>query len=300
MEALTGGCCEKENKYTVFASHDDGAETLLEAVEKSNGCARVCLKPYNALTLHVKDTAGNVLLTVDRPGKECCSPSLCGPKPCLGCFACTDICTDGVNVYDGLVEGDPGNVSGTPISSIKQQGGGGGGCTPTLIVDEKEDGSASGFIEGPMCFGGWSECCCESDFKYSTTRGKSGDIAVIKHLKPKDCGGACREACTDSDNFGVEFMEGITAEQKADALAGALLVDYMFFEIDQGLCHCEDGKIIFTCFLCYCYGCLCPCNITCAGKDQAGGAPPAPEDAVGGPFMPDSAAAVGGTAMERS
>ena len=33
------------------------------------------------------------------------------------------------------------------------------------------------FVEGPMCFGGWSDCCCEPEFTYSTTENKSGDIA---------------------------------------------------------------------------------------------------------------------------
>ena len=128
--------------------------------------------------------------------------------------------------------------------------------------------------------------------RYSSQRGKAGDIAKIKHLRPKDCGGVCREACTDADNYGVEFGAGATAEQKTDAIAASLLADYMFFEIDKGLCHIENKVMYCTCCLCYCYGCLCPINLCIPLKGGGGGAPASPETMVGAPFAPDSAAPV--------
>ena len=51
----------------------------------------------------------------------------------------------------------------------------------------------------------------------------------------------------------------------------------MFFEKDQGLCHTtDDGAFLCcTCFLCYCYGLTCPCNI--AFPLKGGGGPVATE-----------------------
>ena len=221
MAVFEGACCEIRNKYFVTAGSDGQGERLLEAAEHGSCLDRTCCKPYHSRTLYVYPVGSSKeqsVLTIDHPGIEC--NICCGPKPCLGECALMDCCLDGVNVYDGYIDGKAGHLSGNLISAIKMPAGG-GGCTPTLVVDDKA------YIEGPTCFGGWSECCVESKFTYSTAKGGAGDIATFKHLKPKDLGGACREACTDSDNFGVTFAAGATAEQKADALSAAILVDYV-------------------------------------------------------------------------
>ena len=68
----------------------------------------------------------------------------------------------------------------------------------------------------------------------------------------------------------------------SSTIAASTVVDYMFFEIDQGMCHYDAGnqQIVITCFLCFCYGCLIPCN--CYIPTKADGAPPAPESAFVG------------------
>ena len=233
MAVFEGACCEIRNKYFVTAGSDGQGERLLEAAEHGSCLDRTCCKPYHSRTLYVYPVGSSKeqsVLTIDHPGIECMICS--APKPCLGECALMDCCLDGVNVYDGYVDGQAGHLSGNLISAIKMPPGG-GGCTPTLVVSHLHNQGPvrrmddNAYIEGPTCFGGWSECCVDSKFTYSTAKGGAGDIATFKHLKPKDCGGALREACTDSDNFGVTFAAGATAEQKADALSAAILVDYV-------------------------------------------------------------------------
>ena len=106
----------------------------------------------------------------------------------------------------------------------------------------------------------------------------------------------CREMCTDSDNFGVTFAAGTTAEQKAAALVGAFLVDYMFFERDVGVCSLSDG-FHFTCCLCSCFGLVVPCTFTLTlqggsgehTRGGGGGGPMRPENAIGAPACAESA-----------
>ena len=134
-------------------------------------------------------------------------------------------------------------------------------------------------------FGGWSELCCESSFQLK--RGAT-PIATIKHLTPKDCGGALKAVCTDSDNFEINFDANTPPMDKANAVAASLLIDFMFFEIDQGLCHCENNTLYCTCFLCYCIGCLLPCNCCVSFQNQGGGSPTSAETAVGAPHAADA------------
>ncbi|KAH8091942.1 hypothetical protein JL720_5515 [Aureococcus anophagefferens] len=96
---------------------------------------------------------------------------------------------------------------------------------------------------------------------------------TITHLRPA-AAATCKAACTDSDNYGVEFGPSATPADKANMIAASIVVDYMFFEIDQGMCHYDAGnqQIVITCFLCFCYGCLIPCN--CYIPTKADGAPP--------------------------
>jgi len=291
LEAASLGCCEQQNMYQFKLGGKDGNH-VLTAREKSDGCSRVCCKPHHSLLLHVFPAydESNTLLTVERQGCNC--SKLCfSPKPYLGCFTCMEMCTEEVTIHEGFVDGEPGEIESSnavmKITQPMQCCDYSSGCTPTLNLSKPGEDTPSAIVTGPMCFGGWSELCCESDFKYATADG--GDIASIKHLTPRNFGEACKFLCTDSDNFGIEFQDNAPVIDKAGALMSALVVDYMFFEIDNGLCYCEDDTLYITCCLCFCWGTLNKCNCCIKFRNPLGGAPVAPENMVGAPSAPDVA-----------
>ena len=155
---------------------------------------------------------------------------------------------------------------------------------PTLEILNAQD-QLDTKMTGPTCFGGWSEMCCDSTF---VVKRDDAPVATIRHLAPRDCGEACKALCTDSDNFEVTFDPSVSAMDKANAIATSLLVDFMFFEIHQGLCHDEGNLIYCTLCLCYCAGALVPVNCCCALNENGGGAPAAPETAGGAPTAADA------------
>lgn len=214
-----------------------------------------------------------VLMTIQRnDGQRCC-----GKMPCkwLSTFVCFHCCQDGVSVYAGAVEDDPKGEKGRPglgdpnhlIGSVIQPNFG-GWVIPTLEMrGEGQDETATPFgkIEGPCCFGGWSEMCCDFRFTVSNfaSPSKTGDLAFIIKKKPQSLAGGLRQLFSDADVYHIEFNGGanLTASQKATVLAGQLLADYMFFDGNTEKCKNTDDAIY--CYCCYfsCIGYLCPIYI---------------------------------------
>merc|ERR1719352_1664053 len=125
-------------------------------------------------------------------------------------------------------------------------------------------------------------CCMCSDSTWNVSRMTPetwdskinlADMAIITKKKPDGLAGAAREAFTDSDTFTMEFKPEaqLTPQQKATMIASLLLVDYMFFEQDNGMLSCQDGKLQITLCETYCCGSLCPWNITLSGQGGGGG-----------------------------
>jgi len=129
----------------------------------------------------------NILMTIERLGCECG----CGcPQKCLGsgCPICCDFCKDGVTVYEGYVEGRPGELVNPPppIMGIKQPTCGGKmGLFPQLFFYPGANFGAppTEVIQGPCIFGGCYELCCKASYKHDTTDGQP--ISEIVHLTPK-------------------------------------------------------------------------------------------------------------------
>lgn len=185
-----------------------------------------------------------------------------------------------------ITEGAPGMIDPVKAIGCAKQPYGGGGFTPTLQVMERDSKGLSeeplSVAEGPCCcIGGCLAMCCDFNFSISNvpTDGsyngqvlRIGDLAQIEKKKPHDFGSAFREMLTDADTYTVTFIDKTLApQQKATILGTVLLMDYMFFENDNDMIHCDpfNQTLTITPCVCYCFGCLCPCSFTLGGKDSS-------------------------------
>ncbi len=180
-----------------------------------------------------------VLMTMLRDdGQRCCCKMPC---KLLSSFVCCACCQDGMHVYAGGLEdekeiGRPNNPDPSRLIGSVIQPQWGGCCTPTLhILDSQSsaDPNAQPFakMEGPCCFGGWSEMCCNFKFyvsKFASPK-KTGDIGMIIKKKPQSFAGAFVELFSDADVYSVEFKDSaeLTPSQKISMLTGQILADYM-------------------------------------------------------------------------
>eukprot|EP00930_Biecheleria_cincta_P067210 TRINITY_DN5364_c0_g1_i1.p1 TRINITY_DN5364_c0_g1~~TRINITY_DN5364_c0_g1_i1.p1 ORF type:complete len:404 (-),score=60.71 TRINITY_DN5364_c0_g1_i1:223-1434(-) len=266
LEALTGGACERNNQYRIT---NEAGEDILHAQEDSNGCARCCCAPHHSTKVYITNAQTNeTLLTIERLGLDFPCPHKCLGNRCI----CCDCCADGITVYEGHVFGDAGDLTAAPEPMVMvKQPICGGGLTPTLNVYPKGQVEApfSHQITGPTLFGGCSECCCKSTFEFKGANGQHAGNIV--HLVPTTCDEVCDAFCTDVDKFELQFQQTATPMDKATALASAILVDFMFFEMDNGMIACKNGKLEITCCFMYCCGSLVPCKIPLAKKGEGGG-----------------------------
>ena len=212
------------------------------------------------------------VMTMEREG---CTQCLgCEGKLCLGCFACSDQCQDGMKLHAGHVSGVPGQLGTHSLIGLAHQPKGGGGLTPTVQIMDRAsyDTPPLAVVQGPGIFGGCSECCCSVPFTVTRVPAgvgvdgykslQIGDLATITKKKPSGFGAAMRELFTDSDLYTLEIHDAtVTPQQKASLLGSLLLLDYMFFEKDNDMIYCENQKLKINLCNCYCYGCLSPCEI---------------------------------------
>lgn len=224
------------------------------------------------------------LISMVRVGGQRC----CCKCPCkwLSTFVCFDFCTDGLEVYSGAIEdekkedgttkevGRPYNLPANRLIASALQPIYAGYCTPTIHLRAGQTSAEDPFakIEGPYCFGGWSELCC--DFKFFTSfyksETKAGDVALITKQRPKSIGMAVTELMSESDNYSIQFNlnapRKLTAAEKASVVAGQILADYIYFDGATEKCSQDDDNIYCNFFYCSCFGCLCPCSIAIPKK----------------------------------
>ena len=215
-----------------------------------------------------------VLFTMVRDdGMRCCCKTPCKWLNTFVCFGC---CQDGMKVYAGATpepqdnheRGRPVDIGLDRLLGSVEQPNFGGWCIPTLhLRGEREDASTTPYakIEGPCCFGGWSEMCFS--FKFFTSKfdspAKTGDLALIKKKKPASLAGAFTELFSDADNYTIEFEEQakLSFSQKVTVISAQVLADYMFFDGNTEKCKSDDNGV--TCYFFYCsvIGHIIPCCI---------------------------------------
>lgn len=279
-EAISQGCCEQRNTYKVYTDADEEIMTLREDSDFLNRCCCAPAHTYGIGMLGVgegKDIIpedGFAALT-DRPRlierEGCCSKLLC-------CFSMTDTCANHADILvTGSEEGGNRNMKYTLKEKLCN------GCTPEILINAVVNGEETpvAIITGPTFFGGCGEFCCDYDYTISTCnpdgtiQGAPGDIATIEKKKPEGCLAMLTEGCTDVDNFEIHFnpncKQAGDPEFKALALGALVYLDFMFFEMDNGMCSAsQNGGLVLTLFNCYVFGCICPCQITCEKNQNEG------------------------------
>jgi len=278
-EAVSQGCCEQLNTYKVYNLQND--EELMMLREDSDCCNRMCCAPqhtYKVGILGVGEGAGvlpedGFAAMNDRPvlleREGCCSKLLC-------CFSMMDCCANHAEVMvPAEVPAEAEERKGQYRFEEKLCNG----CTPEIVVFEGSTPIA--VIAGPSLFGGCSELCCDYDYSVTTCDANGnvhdvkGDICMIEKKKPEGCCAILQEMLTDSDTFEMHFNANSKyasdGQFKAVMLGALVYLDFMFFEMDNGMCEpTDDGGCRFTLFNCYVCGCICPCACTVGGSSGEG------------------------------
>jgi hypothetical protein len=266
VEEIGGNCCSKDWWCRVCCSPNHPALLKFyhasapeEQPPKKCMCINCGEQPDKSTPLRDR----GAFMTLERIG-------MCQRIP--GCLVCCESCQDEMRLHAGDVGSadDAGNLPDTKLIAYGKVPIGGGGCTPTVQVMDRSTGNEvqAAVIEGPMCFGGLTDCFCEAPFKISREKGKSGDLGKITKQTPKDCNGWCRAACSTADTYDMALTEqgkALTPVQKAALIGEMVHLDYMFFEKDQFPISCEQKGnttwVRLTMCLCYFYGCLLPCTV---------------------------------------
>jgi len=248
-------CCQATSEFVV--SDPQSGNTLLYAHEESGACERLCCDPCHSLMVKIgperrteDGPMTNTFATAERKG--------CSNCYCVCCFSCCFNCNDNMAVYEGDVQGTPGGLENAPtMKTMMQQPLGGGIFTPTINIEP---------AEGPCFFGGWTEIFVNSVFKVM----QGGEqVATIKHMRPEGCCEMLMAFMTPLDRYKVTFNKKLPGDAKSNIVLSSILVDYMFFEKDEGPCQ-TDCRTKVVCTLCFfnCCGCLCPCQCTFKKGDK--------------------------------
>lgn len=225
-----------------------------------------------------------VAFTAIRDGNQCFCCNGCNDRKCIGGYACCTCClNESVVVAGATDEGEElHNIGNVGIMGQAKNALGfsqvpilGGMLTPTIHLSDEPFPTENiwGKIEGPTCFGGCSELCCDFEFPVSkmSSESKTGDIARIVKRKPQGGVAGMKEMMSQSDVFTIEFTDkSMTPEQKAAVLGNQIMLDFMFFEGQQNeMCgRDEEGNCYCLLCNCYCFGALIPCRCTVQNNDN--------------------------------
>lgn len=269
-EALTLGCCEQNNHYSVLeVNGPPGEETFTELfrVLEDSDCATRCFcSPLHTYSMKVV-SAGQTEPMPDDPllthrvGCECI-----GCPKCLCCFSCNENCNNVTEVFTA----DPAQQGGFTIEKKVCNG-----CTVELVIfwNRGQERMPLAIIHGPTFFGGCAELCTDCDFFVTTCdkncniTGSPGDVAKLRKLRPRGLCACLTECCTDVDNYEIDFNTNCSWNKDPNFLGmilGSLFtLDFMFFESDHPYLDVNsDGScLLITICNFYCYGCICPVQL---------------------------------------
>jgi hypothetical protein len=263
VEEASGDCCSRDCWCRCCCNPQHPSITELYVASGPIPAEALCCGQCEQPDYSVK--VGEPVMTYERLG--CCARW-------ANCFVCCEQCQDEMRFHQGggLDVNNAGDNPTTNVIAVGKVPIGGGGCTPTVEVFQMaapgnvttEGQPVACVVEGPTCFGGLYDWCCDTTFTVSKTNGGAGDLAKITKLKPHDCDTCCRAMCSTADIYNVEFAGGeMQPTQKALVLGELVHLDYMFFEKDRFPITCEKRGdtywIDILLCLCYCYGCLIPC-----------------------------------------
>lgn len=268
-ETATGGCCREANRYTLYASAEEGhagRNGLGFMYETDLGCMgcmeRQFCKGCHGMKLEVQNNSGQVINTIARPG--CCSG-----KPCLWCCSCAGPCLEELNVYEGAVTGGPGSIveQDKLLFSTRQRPCQQSVCSVKMDVYAPGAAEPAMTVAAPFAFGGCKSLFCDDHFPITDSKGVA--VGHLKKKSPESCGDCVKEICTDADDYQVDFGgttngQATNGTQKLAMLTAALQADFMLFEQDKGPCFCEDPfacDVACTLFNCYVCGLFRPCVI---------------------------------------
>jgi len=252
------GCIEFRNKYDMYNA--ETGMTLMYVEEQSGMLCRACCKPNHTLQLHVQDT---------RPGVPPNTPAMVVDRPfvCGGCPAFADICKQKATAV--LPTGEVFATNKMPTF--------GGGFTPTIeVMGRNLEPIAK--TTGPQFIVGGLLAEMSGDLHFNiyppgTTDTKNvAPLARISKKKPASMSARLQEFVGDSDMYMVEFAQGLESEKKMTLVSTALLLEFMLFENGASF-QVDPFNQSCTCnlFTCYCFGCICPCTLTCGGNQNSDG-----------------------------
>jgi len=233
-----GGLCEFRNRYNV--SDRDTGELVFVANENSDCLERVCCKPNHTARI-------DFTLASD---PESLAFQVYKPFRCMGCFNCgAKLCLGEIETLDN---------NGVRIGGVTEDPG--CACSPTFhIVDKNE--KEIGTMNGPSdCFGG---ICCPTALFSIRNPTNGSQIGQVRKIQPATLEGVLSTLLTTADTFEVDVPSSATLEERANFIASAMLLDYMFFEEDKN----EGGKCLL--FSTYCGGCVYHCTLN--NNNGAGG-----------------------------
>ncbi|KAG7457140.1 hypothetical protein MATL_G00243430 [Megalops atlanticus] len=189
-EAILGW--ETNNKYMIKNSV---GQQVFYAAEENDCCNRQFCGPLRSFVLHVQDNFGQEVITITRP---------------LRCGSCCCPCC----LQELEVQSPPGIPVGYVVQDWHLY------LPKFTIQNERKEPVLK--IVGPFCP---CKCCADVNFEV-----KSLDETAMVGRITKQWTGFLREACTDADNFGIEFPMDLDVKMKAVMLGACFLIDFMFFE----------------------------------------------------------------------